>query len=174
MSAKPEVAPQQPASQSGFSLVELVVTMSLLALVLGSLSLALVGAQRTEHYSSDRAAILDATRASMARMTKDIRQASWIDPASTGAHMVMASYVEGVSKTITYDISGSVLLRTVSGKPSEQLQTNLASTSIFSYSPDVANSEIVTILIAVEPPASPDTIVHLTSEVRLRNRQVTS
>ena len=154
----------------GFTLVELIVVLGLLGVVFGSLTLTLVSGQRTQRYTSDRAVILDATRASMARMTKDIRQASAVDPTSDGNHLAIQTYVKGIPATITYDIVGTKLLRTVAGHASETMQTQLATTSIFAYSPDVASAEIITILIEVKPAAAPDTIVRLTSEVHLRNR----
>ena len=154
----------------GFTLVELVMTMSLVGVVLGSMGLSLVSGQRTEHYAADRAAMLDATRASMARMTKDLRQASVIDPTSSGAHLMMTTFVQGIQRTVIYDISGTQLLRTVSGRSAEIVQTQLATSSIFSYTPDAATANIVTILLAAKPAASPHTVIQLTSEVELHNR----
>jgi type II secretory pathway component PulJ len=152
------------------TLIELTVTCGLLMVVIGSIALQLNGAQRTQHYATDRAAILDETRASMARMTKDLRQASAIDPSSDDDHLVMTTYVGSVNKTVTYNIAGTNLTRAVSGKTgSETLQRNLASTSIFTYSPSASVAQIVGIRLEVTPPASPDTTVGLTSEVELRN-----
>ena len=66
-------------------------------------------------------------------------------------------------------VVGASLRRTVAGKPSEVLQTRLASTSIFSYSPDTTATETVGLLLEVIPPASPDATIQLTSEIHLRN-----
>ena len=162
-------AGQRQRCERGFSLIELTITLGLLLLVVGTLAMQLTSAQRTARYGADRAAILDETRASMARMTKDLRQASAIDPGSDSDHLVLSTYVLGVAATVTYDISGATLRRTVAGRPAEILQTHLASSSIFSYSPDTTATETVGLLLEVIPPASPDATIQLTSEIHLRN-----
>jgi Tfp pilus assembly protein PilW len=156
-------------SERGFSLVELVIALSILMVVIGAILSQLTSAQESEHFASDRSAMLDQTRQSMARMTLDIRQASWIDPASDNNHLSMSTYVTGAQATVTYDIVGTDLWRTVGGRPAEKLQTNLAAASIFTYEPSAANAQVVSILLQVQPPASPDAMIQLTSEARLRN-----
>lgn len=155
--------------QLGFTLVELMITLAILMVVMGAIMSQLTTAQRSERFASDRSAMLDQTRASMARMTLDIRQASWIDPSSTTNHLVMSTYVGGTQQTVTYDIIGTDLWRTVGSRPAEKLQTNLAAASIFTYEPDSTNAQVVTTLLQVTPPASPDATIELTSEARLRN-----
>lgn len=154
---------------SGFSLVELLVAMGIFLVVVAALMSQLTSAQRSQHYAQDRATILDQCRASMARMTLDARQAASIDPNSTPTHLVMTTYVDALLTTVTYDISGTNLMRTVQGRASETLQTNLANTSIFTYEPSASNAQTVAILLQVKPPASPNTVISLSSEAHLRN-----
>jgi prepilin-type N-terminal cleavage/methylation domain-containing protein len=155
--------------QRGFTLVELMIAVGLLLVVVGAMLDQLTSAQRSEHFASDRAFVLDQTRNSMARMTLDIRQAASVDPSSTDTHMLLQTYVDGTLTYVTYDISGTTLTRTVQGHPAEQLQTDLADTSIFSYDPDASDAQVVSILLQVTPPASPNATIKLTSEARLRN-----
>lgn len=155
--------------QAGFTLLELTIAMGILLAVSAALLSQLSSAQRSQRYAADRATAIDETRAAMARMTLDIRQASVIDPASTGTHLAMTTFVSGTSRDVTYDIVGANLWRTVEGRPAEKLQTNLASASIFTYQPDVLGAQIVSIYLQVAPPASPDTVIKFTSEARLRN-----
>jgi prepilin-type N-terminal cleavage/methylation domain-containing protein len=153
----------------GFTLVELTIALGLLLIVVGAMYDQLSSAQRSEHFASDRSFVLDQTRESMARMTLDIRQAVSVDPSSTDTHMLLQTYVNGTLTFVTYDISGTTLTRTVQGRPAEQLQTDLADTSIFSYDPDASDAQVVSILLQVTPPASPNATIQLTSEARLRN-----
>lgn len=162
-------ARRRAGDERGFTLVELTIAMGLLLVVVGAMLNQLSSAQRSEHFASDRSFILDQTRQSMARMTLDIRQAASVDPTSTDTHLVLQTYVDGVLTQVTYDITGAILTRTVQGHAAEKLQTNLANTSIFSYDPDTSNAQVVSILLQVTPPATPNATIQLTSEARLRN-----
>jgi len=159
--------PRQP--EHGFTLIELTIVLAVLLLVVGAILSQLASAQQSEGFAADRAAALDQTRESMARMTKDLRQATSIDPSSSATYMSMTTYVESTLTTVTYSISGTNLIRTVGSKPAEILQKDLASTSIFTYEPDATSAEVVSVLLEVQPEHSPQTSVQMTSEVRLRN-----
>jgi hypothetical protein len=150
-------------------LIELTIVIAILLLVIVSILMQLTSAQQSEVFAADRTSALDETRVSMARMTKDLRQASSIDPSSSATQVSMTTYVEGNLTTVVYTISGTNLLRTVGTRPSELLQKDLASTSIFTYEPSNTDAQVVSILLEVQPEASPETTVQMTSEVRLRN-----
>jgi hypothetical protein len=143
--------------------------IAILLLIVATILSQLTTAQRSEVFAADRGAAVDETRVSMARMTKDLRQATSIDPASSATQVSMTTYVEGSLTTVTYTISGNNLLRTVGTRPSELLQKDLASTSIFTYEPSNTDAQVVSILLEVQPEHSPETTVQMTSEVRLRN-----
>jgi hypothetical protein len=81
----------------------------------------------------------------------------------------MHTDVKGVATTVSYQISGTVLTRAVGGGAPIVLVTNLASPSLFTYDPSLTEVQVVTILLQATPKNSPNTTVHLTSEVRLRN-----
>ena len=157
------------AVEHGFSLIELTITVSLLAIVLGVFSSALVSSQRAESFAEDRGAALDSLQTTMARITKDVRQAASIDPTSTASLLTIPTYVDGVAATVRYQITGTRLTRSINGAAAVLLIPNLASPSLFSYEPSPANAKVVTILLQATPKNSPNTTVQLTSEVRLRN-----
>jgi prepilin-type N-terminal cleavage/methylation domain-containing protein len=157
------------AVEHGFTLIELTITVSLLAIVLGVFADALVSSQRSESFTEDRSQTLDALQTTMARVTKDTRQATSIDSPSSPSLLAMHTDVNGVATTVSYQISGTVLTRSVGGGAAIVLVPNLASPSLFTYEPSSTNAQVVTILLQATPKNSPNTTVHLTSEVRLRN-----
>ena len=106
----------------------------------------------------------------MARITKDTRQATSIDATSTASVLDIHTYVDGVAATVAYHINGTILTRSINGGAGIVLVRNLASPSLFTYDPPASPTRpVVTILLQATPKNSPNTTVHLTSEVRLRN-----
>ncbi len=152
------------AAEHGFSVIELTITVALLLVVLGMLFEALGSSQRSESFARDRSTTLDALQTTMARVTKDARQAKAIGPTSSDSRLDVQTDVNGSPATVVYQISGTTLTRSVNGGAGIILMTNLASPSLFTYEPAV-----VTILLQATPKHSPNTTVQLTSEVRLRN-----
>jgi prepilin-type N-terminal cleavage/methylation domain-containing protein len=157
------------AAEHGFTLIELTITVALLVLVLGMFFEALASSQRSESFAEDRSQTLDALQVTMARVTKDTRQATSIDPASSASLLNMQTYVAGALATVVYQINGTMLTRSVNGGAALVLIRNLASPSLFTYEPSSTNAQVVTILLQATPKHSPNTTVQLTSEVRLRN-----
>jgi type II secretory pathway pseudopilin PulG len=157
------------AAEHGFTLVELTIAVAMLMLVLGMFFEALASSQRSEGFISDRTQTLDALQTTMARITKDTRQATEINSSSSAASLDMQTYYKGAAAHIVYTISGSTLSRTVNGAGAVVLMANLASPSIFEYEPSTTSATVVDILLQATPKQAPDTTVQLTSEVRLRN-----
>jgi type II secretory pathway component PulJ len=157
------------AAEHGFSLIELTITVSLLVLVLGTFAAMLVSSQRSESFAEDRSQTLDDLQTTMSRITKDARQATAIDVASSASLLAIHTYVKGVAATVGYQINGTILTRSVNGGAGIVLVTNLASPSLFTYEPSVTTASVIKILLQATPKNSPNTTVHLTSEVRLRN-----
>lgn len=157
------------AVEHGYSLIELVITVSLLTLVLAVFSEALASSQRSQSFAQDRSETLDALQTTMARVTKDTRQATSIDSPSSASLLTMHTDVDGAATTVAYQINGTVLTRSIGGGAAIVLVTNLASPSLFTYDPSSTNVQVVKILLQATPKNSPNTTVHLTSEVRLRN-----
>jgi hypothetical protein len=145
------------------------ISVTLMVVVIGLFFDALGSSQRSQSFAQDRSETLDALQTTMARVTKDTRQATSIDPTSTAAMLKMQTYVDGVAGSVTYQINGTILTRAVNGGTGIVLVTNLASPSLFTYEPSTASAQVVTILLQATPKHSPNTTVQLTSEVRLRN-----
>jgi prepilin-type N-terminal cleavage/methylation domain-containing protein len=158
------------AAETGFTLIEVVITVTLLAIVLGALLTVFESVQRSAAFVQNRSEALDSMRIVVDEMTKEIRQATSVSPSSTASMLDMNTYVLGVTKHIVYEASGSQLTRRVNGGTAVVIQTRMTSTDLFIYTDSVFNVELVGITLSVNPLNRPDTVLVLTSEARLRNR----
>lgn len=147
--------------------------MMLLTIVMVSLVTVFESVQRTQAFTQERSQSLDDMRIAMDRMTKEIRQASSISSGSTESTLSMSTFVNGVSTSVLYRPGGGGTLVRVVGSSQAPILTNLNSTSIFQYAPDVAGVQVVTITLSVHPARRPATVLQLTSEIRLRNEGTT-
>jgi hypothetical protein len=109
-------------------------------------------------------------RNSIARMTKDLRQAYAINGTPDATTLDVNTYVNGVKARVFYDMSGTTLTRRINGGPAIPVQKGLTSSSIFTYTPDATNPDLVSIVFVVKPPNLPDTTLTLNAEVTFRNR----
>lgn len=157
------------ASENGSTLVELLVTIALMTIVGGVLLGALGSVQRSEAFVSGRAKSLDELRLTMARITKDARQASSV-LGSTPDRLEMETYVLGVETTVAYQASGTTLTRQEGSGEPVLIQEHLSSNDLFAFQPSAEHPGVVTITLIVHPPDRPDTDVTVRSEVRMRNR----
>jgi type II secretory pathway component PulJ len=158
------------ARNDGFTVIELTVTMGILLIVMGSLLTVFESAQRTQSFATNRSETLDEMRLAMEQMSKDIRQATVIDASSSTSRIEMDTYVLGVTEHVIYEATGDVLTRSVGASSGAPLQRRLVETSLFTYSPTITGAQIVTMTLRVAPKNAPDTVLELTSEIRLRNR----
>ena len=154
---------------AGHTLIEVVLASALLLLVVAAFLGAFHSVEKSEAYVGGRSQSLDDMRVTMARLTRDLRQGSGVVGTPTASHLVLSTYVGGVSKQVTYDATGTTLTRQVAGASAVVLQRGLATTSVFSYSPAADSPQVVTVTLTVVPPSAPDTTVTIDSEVRLRN-----
>jgi hypothetical protein len=157
----------------GFTLIELVITCTLLLLVIGVILGALDQVMKTEAYTADRTDSLDAMRVTLNRMTREIRQASNVNEVtSTPSRIEFDTYISGGTRHVTYDATGTDLTRQLgTGTPSKVLG-GLESTDLFTYvdAPPVPGAQWVRISLQVRPAHTPDTVLILDSEINLRNR----
>ena len=162
-----------PRRQGGFTLIELLITVSLLMVVGVVILQTLDSVTRSQAYQADRTESLDSMRLVLNTMTKELRQATAVDDAtSTASHISFTTYVRGVTRTVTYDATGTTLQRRLDAGAWIPVQTGLATTSIFSYqtAPPVPGAQWVRIVLQVKPKRDPETTLVLDSEVNLRNR----
>jgi type II secretory pathway pseudopilin PulG len=158
------------AAENGFTLLELVFSVSLLLVVLASILGIFQVVQRQTAFVKDRTEILDSMRNSIDRMTKEIRQATIVEPASTSTKLEMTTYILGVEKEIVYEAAGEVLTRSVEGGTPVVLQDALSDGNVFTYTADTGGViQVVTMSLSVHPLRQPETTLVLTSEVRIRN-----
>lgn len=146
------------------------VSIGLLLLVVGSLLTVFASVQRSATFVQARSETLDGMRLAVDRMTKEIRQATSINEASTASRLEMDTYVLGTSRHIVYEATGTQITRSVDGGSSTVLQGELATSSVFTYTPSTSDVKVVTVTLSVRPVRRPDTTLVLTSEARLRNR----
>ena len=162
------------ARDEGFTLLELVFATSILLVVLVSIMGVFQVVQRQSAYVKDRTESLESMRNAMDRMIKEIRQARVVTPDTVAPteRFEMTSFVLGVETDIVYAVDAQDrLTRSVSGGTPVILQDHLASPSLFTYTSDTMGTvQVVSVTMQVHPRLSPDTVLVLTSEVRLRNR----
>lgn len=164
---------RESSEEGGFTLIELVTTMGLLLLVVGALLGIFESVQRSAGFVQERAETLDSMRLAVDQMTKEIRQASVVTPDAVdpGGALQMETYILGIERTISYEVDGENLTRTVDGGTPVVVQNNLSSSSLFTYTTDPNGAvQVVAVNLEVHPIRRPETIVVLNSEVRLRNR----
>ncbi len=157
----------------GFTILEQVITCGLLLLVLGVIFSALDSVTKSEAYSSDRTAALDDMRLTLNRMTRELRQASSVNEAtSTSSRIEFETYGGGAMRRVVYVLTGTVLTRSVNSAPAIPVLTGIAATNLFTYvsAPPVPGAQWVQINLRVHPKRTPETILVLDSEVNLRNR----
>jgi type II secretory pathway pseudopilin PulG len=159
---------RRTSAEHGFTLAELTVTMMLMLVVVGALLAVFESVQRTASFTQARVESTDEMRLAIERLSKELRQASSITSTSTSSTLDMQTYINGVQTHVVYVASGDVLKRT-SGTTTIELLHDLDSTAVFAYTPDVIGTQVVTLSFAVRPKRRPDTVLNLTSEVRLRN-----
>lgn len=169
-SHSPRTSAAEPR-HGGFTAVELVTATALLLLIVAATLSVFLGVQRSENFVSDRAKALDDLRLTMGRISKDVRQAESVAATSTASRLDVVTFVSGNRSTVVYEASGTELTKTVDGGAPVVILENLASTSLFLYTPSVDDAKVVTVTLQVEPPARPETIVQLSSEIRLRNAE---
>jgi type II secretory pathway pseudopilin PulG len=163
--------------EGGFTLLELVFSVSLLLVVLGAMMGIFQVVQRQSAYVKDRSETLDTMRIAVDRMTKEIRQARVVDPdpVAPAERFEMTTFLLGEEADIVYAVIGDTLTRSVNGGTAVVLQDDLAASNLFTYTADTADIvQVVSFSLQVHPPRAPETVLVLTSEVRLRNKAVTA
>ena len=146
----------------------MVVTM-LFAIVIGVIFAMLVNVQKSESFTQRRGDTLDELRVTMDRMTKDLRQATRVVGTPTASHIEFMTYENGTSADVTYNATGTTLTRQVGATTATTMQSDLTTTSIFTYVPSPSTPQVVEIALVVTPSNLPATTVTLDGEIHLRN-----
>jgi Tfp pilus assembly protein PilW len=166
-----------PEPERGATVVEMVITVSLLLVVLLTIFNSFDTISKSQAFQADRSVTINDMRNVLNRMTKELRQATSVtQPASTpSATLTYVTYLNDVSTSITYTASGTTLTRKVGSGTAFTVLTGLTSTNVFtpSSATDVTGIQWVEIDLSVSPVKSPNTTLTLQSKVNLRNRTAT-
>jgi prepilin-type N-terminal cleavage/methylation domain-containing protein len=170
-------AAERGVGQAGFTLVELMITVALLAVVLGVVFDSLIQMQSSESFQEDRSTSLDSMRLTLNQMTRDLRQAASINEATaTTSHLEFTTYklneATPTTEDVTYNATGTTLTRKVDNGVARPVITNLQSTNLFTYTPAPMTTGVqwVAINLAIVPKNAPSTVLVLDGQVNLRNR----
>jgi prepilin-type N-terminal cleavage/methylation domain-containing protein len=96
----------RPSSEGGFTLIELLVASALAVVVFGAVLAMLESSQQVQARDTEWALTLQEDRAGLARMVRDIRQASKVEEAKPGAVLFLAT-IGGKSWKIKYECNVS-------------------------------------------------------------------
>ncbi len=110
------------ASEGGFTLVELLVAMTMLAAVVGAAIALFIGAIRSQSGLSDRSQQVGLTRVYLERMVREVRQGAVVESASA-SQLIFRTYVgtscSGAASTtttlcrVTYSCASGTCTRTL-------------------------------------------------------------
>ena len=153
----------------------LVATVIFIILLLPVLSLLDSGTKTERANQARHEALLD-LRSVMTRITKDVRQALSIDPASARTMLDMETIVLGVEHRVVYQLTAGSVTRAVDGGSAILLAEKVTSAQIFCYDPpDCAltappeDPTAVRVDIALEPEVFSGGPINLATDVELRN-----
>lgn len=163
-------SPRTSAPDAGFTIIEVAVTTSILMVVIVSLLGVFISAQRSQAYVADRAQTLDDLRIAMDRLTKELRQATVVASGATATSISVQTYIAGATETIGWAKTGETLYRTDDWGGNIPLLAPVTNSDIFTYSPSADEPLVITVRLETRPRSSPDILLELTSEVRLRNQ----
>jgi Tfp pilus assembly protein PilW len=149
-------------SETGFTLIEVLVASALAIVVLGGVLAALESSQRVQARDTEWALTLQEGRAGLARMAHEIRQASKVEKAEASTVLFLAT-VAGKKWEVKYECnvaqSGTTYQECVrfaaeegkslptTGTPIVRDLTNGA--SVFSYSPTSTSPTVVTLKMEI-------------------------
>ena len=164
---------------AGFTLVEMMIAFGLFSILLMAVFSLLDSGTKTEDVALARQQATVNLRNALTLMTRDVRQATWIDPTSNTTHLHMPSQLDGSPINVVYDVSSNQITRTLTGG-SRTLVTRIdPSTTPFCYNPPSCDT-----LVNLPVPQQPTTIrisltlspvkfghdtVALQTDVKLRN-----
>lgn len=170
---------RRASRDDGLTVVEMSIALAMTMLIVFSVLSALDFGTRSERGQQARSEALTGLRTAMQRMTKDVRQAVSISPASTRDRLVLRTIIAGTETDMTYEVNGeNELLRIVEGiPPGIPLATNVAPTGLFCFdapscslnSPEMSTLTRIRITLINSPSVGDGPPVTLATDVELRN-----
>ena len=159
------------ADEGGFTLVELLVTMSVMSIVATAVLAVAVQTMRTTNTVTNRRDVFNDGRFALDQMSAQIRQAESIDSTSTSQLVKFSGYIDGTSKTIVWRATGSAapysLQRSTNGGTSYvTMLSSLNSKDVFAYTTHDDVQDQVTISLGLTTSTS---TVDISTDIFLRN-----
>jgi prepilin-type N-terminal cleavage/methylation domain-containing protein len=168
--------------QQGFTLVELLITLVLGALVLSAVTTTAISSLQTQRFSTDVANAMDEARFAVEWMRRDIRQAQRVDGTSTGTSLTIwvdrnQDRAVAPDEMITYRLvtegGATHLRRSTAADPTGRIVARrIEPGTVFTYAPAVPDTQVVTVALTAQP-ASPaaraGTQMTVTDRIRIRN-----
>jgi type II secretory pathway component PulJ len=162
--------------EDGVGMIELLVAAAIFIILLLPVLSLLDSGTKTERANQARHEALLDLRSVMTRITKDVRQALTIDPASDRTKLDMETIVLGVEHRVVYQLTGGTVTRAVDGGAATLLAEKVTSAQIFCYDPPDCvltappeDPTSVRVDIALEPEVFSRGPINLATDVELRN-----
>jgi prepilin-type N-terminal cleavage/methylation domain-containing protein len=180
--------PRSPRDESGFTLVELLVAMTLGVVVMGGVLILLIGAMRTQPRLEKQTTNIQTARFVLERLTREIRNGIVVDKATSssvsfqtyvrrttcGGSAMSASTTAATKCEVTYTCSGSSCSR-VESAPGIYTGTAVTifsglsnSASVFSYKPNTTAPTYIEVTLKV-PDSSGTGSLTVSDGASLRN-----
>jgi type II secretory pathway pseudopilin PulG len=174
--------------EAGFTLTELLVAMTMGIVVLGAVSVLLVGALRAQPGISQKAADVQTVRFVTERLTRELREGIVVDKATAssvsfqtyvrhstcGGSGQLASTAPAIKCEVTYTCSGETCSRleaapgTYTGTAETIFKGLNNSSSVFTYSPSSTDPTYVGVTITI-PAAGSSAVTTVSDGASLRN-----
>ena len=132
-------------NEKGLTLIELIVTLLIVSLLLGSIYGILQGTLRVWLHGSEKIDIQQNARIAMNTLESEIKRADRVNSSSTSTSLNLT--IDG--QLVRYHLSGTQLLRATSGGGNNPVAYNLKQLR-FTYYPNVTSSSLVEIYMKFE------------------------
>jgi len=147
-------------NEKGLTLIELIITLLIVSLLLGSIYGILQGTLRVWFHGSEKMDIQQNARIAMSTLEREIKRADRVNSNSTGTSLNLT--IDG--QLIRYHLSGTQLLRATSGGGNNPVAYNLKELR-FTYYPSTTSCSLVEIYMKF---ASQGYEYSITSKVNVR------
>ena len=159
----------------GMSLIELMVASVLFMVLLGAALQMLDSGTRSERAQQSRHSALVELRGAVGRITKELRQATSVSPASTTTRLDMTTLISGQPHAVVYEVTGGAMYRSMDGGPATEIASNVTTAPSFCYDPPdcvavgAAGPSMVRVTLALEPDVFSGGPITLATDIQLRN-----
>lgn len=151
--------------ERGFTIIEVGVTLLMMAVITAAFLTVFARVLTDTETVQARRDYLNDMRLAMEQMTKHIRQATAVDTMQVD-YIGMDTLIDGTPTQVNYRVVGTDLVKEVDGGASVPILSNLATSSIFTYTTVDGTLQEVDILFTVDTGRS---TLDLRSEVEMRN-----